>query len=213
MNEEIFDVLEQLGITSIVKDNKIYFLDLESESFMKIYEEKKGYIPVDKFKADTFYSIYSPVRDKMVRIYLKNPRVKGVKDESKVILSNVDYFEGAHDYNIDLDQFPTARLKVEYRYKENDVIKDNKEFAIESDGYAFFTETKKNNGDTLIEYAFAGFDKFRDNKAKDIAIIKEAIEDDKMVKLFLNYYGKYHKSLNETVAALNIVEKVLKKNK
>ena len=192
-NNDIFTTLEQLGITCIVRNDNIYFLELEDEAFMRIYQGQRS-LPLESFKANTFYNIYSQKNNKMIRIYLKNPRNNGVINKDELILSHVDFFDGPNDYSIDLEQGLNPKMKLQYRYKENDEIVDNKELIIETNGNLLFTEEQKGK-----EYTFASYDVDKDNNESYISTIMEELNTNKMVSIFLEYYGKYQKGLLDTV--------------
>ena len=207
---DVFEVLEQLGITGVIKNNKIYFLDLESKEFMKIYENDITSIPVEKFKANTFYSIYSPSKDKMARIHLRSLKADGKVDEERIILSHVDYFDGQDDYSIDLTQIPNPSVKIEYKHKNNDQIDYSKELNVYGDNAIIFTDEKKVAKGIL--YNYSSYDKKKENKEKDMITIREELDTDKVEGIFLKYYSQYHKPLSDTLEDFRIKTRVYKKD-
>ena len=162
---------------------------------MKIYEKQSWHLPVEDFKANTFYTIYSSKNSKMVRIHLNNPRYEGKKDEGVIIPSHIDYFNDGDDYSIDLEQGPTPSLKIQYWRKENGENVDHKELTINAKYGIVFTEEIKG----VEGYTFASYDKGKENIEEDISTIEKQLDSDKVISTMIEYYGKYHNGLLETV--------------
>lgn len=180
---DIFEVFEQLGVKSVVANNKVRFYDIASGLEMGFWEDKTKELSLDNLIMGKYYALFS---DKVLRFQLDYPRIvgKAEKDRTKVILERTCYDDG-HDFYI-VDFVPERGIVFEF----NTEFSRGNKIIVKSDNYIWFDIGKKHG-------AFDnGYDERSDLSEKEM---REVLASNKYVNIFAEYYGKTYPGLLETI--------------
>ena len=132
--EDIFKLLEQLGVRSEINGNTVRFYDMDTNNPMTIYETKQQMVFLDDFKPSKFFTIYAP--SKMVRIELGRLRTDQGVDENGILPHRIQYDNGFEDHVLDFTFSPRSKnIKLQSFYKKEDHEYDHTEIIIDSDSY------------------------------------------------------------------------------
>lgn len=180
---DIFEVFEQLGVKSVVANNKVRFYDIASGLEMEIWEDKTKELSLDNLIMGKYYTLLS---DKMLRFELGYPRIAGKaeKDRTKVILKRTCYDDGHNFYVVDFVPGEDFAFEVKTDYLGGNKIQ------VRSDNHIWFDIGNK----------FGLYDNgYNEGYGLSEKEMREVLASNKYVNIFAEYYGKTYPELLETI--------------
>jgi hypothetical protein len=186
---EIFEVLEKLGIDAVVCDGRVVqFKDHETGKRMSILENRMMEVPLNIFKAYRFFTIFNEKR--MIRLRFDTAKRDGKLVPETLLLSKVHYDDGEREFITDFSSLPYARLNIDYFYKIEGEYLSRDKMSFDETGRAVFD----------VDNKVSFYDnQFGDTNGMSPEEIAEELDSQNFVSIFSEYYGKLYPRLSGVI--------------
>lgn len=186
-SNDTIKLLEQLGIRTENTGDKVKFYDIDTDILMEIYEIKKKEMPKSKLEEPNFFTLYSPLIHKMVRIHYSKPIIN-VPEKDSLVVTRAHICDENGEYIVDLDSSRSINGHIHFCSYSEDLL-SNTDLKIYKDNRISFD-------------VFGKYGCFDNEFDEGYELTNEEILDsltNKNLELFLDYYKKLYPEFKKTV--------------
>ena len=196
-SKEIIELLEQFGFESQIKDGNVSFIDTDTNEQACIELSRTDSVPLDGLNAGNYFAMRSS--EKVTRMTFANPLIRGVRDQSQVMIKNIHIGDSNTDYDVEYSNFDRElHLQAIYDKKEYDITRIK--IDLNPTNYIF---VKVINGDNVrTGYYYFRTRKLDESSEMDELEILSIVTDDKAITTFIEYYGKIYPAFLEDMEVL-----------
>ena len=202
-SKEIIELLEQFGFSSGVKDRKIKFIDSNTWEPAYIEGSKDGSISSNAFSVGSYFAMHSAITgNKIIRMTFAHPLIKGVRDQSQVIIKSAYVGCGNTDCDVEYSNFNgdlkfhaccdknkeiETRIDIQFRPRHSIYINIQNDMS----HYRYITG----------EYDFVNREVTNESDLSSTGILN-VLNNNKQIATFIEYYGKIFPEFLESMEAL-----------